>query len=190
MLDVDIKIDNLKGLETYAKYVDKLLSMKDDRHFQKYFQEKFLQTVDRIANQRVRFDTTQDLNDINLYLSSNKIQETSDGFILYNDAKISADKYSTLPFDTSNYPDGQFSLALAFEYGTGIVSEGNYDGKYFKAWSHPKDKWFLPKNVYGESGILTKGYNGFEVYRYTAEEIKSMMPKWLDDYFKNYGGVS
>lgn len=204
MLQTDINIDNLKGLETYVKYVDRLLSIKDDKHFQKYFQDKFLETVNKVANAKIRFDTTQDLNDINLYLNSNKIEETSDGFILYNDAKIPADKYNTLPFDTSGYPSGQFSLALAFEYGTGIVAVGAYDTsdeKGFKPWDynavgiskapyHKSQRWYLPKNVYGESHIWIKGYKGFEVYRFTYEEIKNSMRDWLDDYFAKYGGVS
>lgn len=200
MFDVDIKIDNLKGLNTHIKYVDKLLSLKDDKQFQRYFQQKFLETVNKVANDRIIGGTTND-EEIDLYKSSNKIQEIEDGFILYNDAKIPADFYNTLPFDTSGYSSGQFSIALAFEYGTGMVAVGNYDNKYFNPWQydstsktkskhHKNNSWYLPKNVYGESGVKTYGYKGFEVYRYTAEEIQAQMPKWLNDYFKKYGGVS
>ena len=57
MLDVDIKIDNLKGLETYVKYVDKLLSMKDDRHFKNIFKRNFYRLL--IELQIKELDLTQ-----------------------------------------------------------------------------------------------------------------------------------
>ena len=34
--------------------------------------------------------------------------------------------------------------------------------------------------VYKQTG----GYQGFEIYRYTAEEIKAQLPKWVNDYYK------
>ena len=206
MFDVDINVDNLKELSRYIEYVEKVSNFYKDTGFQEFMKQKFLETANNITNQRVVGGTTND-NEIELYKASHKIIDYVDettgnkGFILYNDAKIPADFYNTLPFDTSGYPNGEFSIALAFEYGTGLTSQGSYSSSDFVAWDynnvsstrskhHTGESWYLPKNVMGESNIKTYGYIGFEVYRFIAEEIKAHLLKWVNDYTRKYRGVS
>ena len=184
-LTIKIELGNIKALDKQIDYVDKMLKMKTDKDFQQYIQDKCMKTLEEITNQRLVGGTTNDL-EFDLYKKSNHIKESEDGFILYNDAKIPADKYNIIPFDTSGYPDGKFNVALAFEYGTGIVNTTNIT----KSSSHKKlgDKWYLPKSVMGESHILTSGYKGFEIYRYTAIEITKKLKSWVNDYYTKNGG--
>ena len=206
MFNVSIDIDNLKGLSNYLEYVERVSNFYKDTEFQDFMKQKFLEVVEKVTNQRVVGGTTND-EEIDLYKQSHKIIDFVDektggsGFILYNDAKIPADKYNTLPFDTSGYPNGDFSIALAFEYGTGMVGAGSYTSDNFTPWNYNKvantrskhhkgRTWYLPKNVLGESGQYTSGYEGFEVYRFAAEEIKANLLKWVKDYTRKYRGVS
>lgn len=202
MFDVDISIDNLGGLSRYIEYIEKVSEFYKDTNFKEFMKQKFLEVVKNVTNERVVGNTTND-EEIDLYIQSHKIIDIDDGsgFILYNDAKIPADKYNTLPFDTSGYPNGEFSIALAFEYGTGMVGAGSYINDNFIAWDynnivstrskhHKGRTWYLPKNVLGSSGQYTSGYEGFEVYRFTAEEIKANLIKWVNEYIRKYRGVS
>ena len=183
MLNISTKVDSISKLDEYIKYVDKLAQMKTDIKFQKYIQEKVLYTVNRITDQRLIGGTTNDA-EIELYKDSNQIRETSDGFILFNDASIPANTK-----DPSNYPNEEFPIALAFEYGVGIIGSNNDNPN---AWEYNVNNYNFGWYYQDEDGEykFTGGYQGFEIYRYTAEEIKSMLPKWVNDYFKKYGGAS
>lgn len=197
MLKIQPKVDNLEGLKKVIDYAEKMSKMATNKNFQEFIQDKCLRTVESITNQRLSGGTTND-EEIGLYISSHKIESFENGFILYNDAKIPADKYNTLPFDTSGYPNGEFSIALAFEYGVGVVGITGYglekgyaynDLFSSKSKSHQKliQEWYLPNNVMGESGILTGGYSGFEIYRYTAIEIENNLKKWIDEFYEGQG---
>lgn len=189
----NVEAINLEGLNKHIEYVNKMLNMKEDEKFQKFIQEKVLELAKKVTNERLIGGTSND-EEIELYKSSHHIQEVADGFILYNNAKIEADKYNILPFDTSGYPEGQFSIALAFEYGVGITGEGTYQGDYFQPWNyndvslskskHRKaESWYLPSSVFGESGRLYSGYEGFEIYRNIAIEAEKNLKKWVNEYY-------
>ena len=197
MLKIQPKVDNLEGLRKIIDYVEKMSKMATNEEFQKFVQDKCMKTVQHITNQRLVGGTTND-EEMGLYISSHKIAPFKNGVILYNDAKIPADKYNTLPFDTSGYPNGEFSIALAFEYGVGVVGISNYglekgyiynDLLSSKSKSHQKhiQEWYLPHNVMGESGILTGGYSGFEIYRYTAIEIENHLREWVNEFYERQG---
>lgn len=192
-LKVNIDVKGIEDLQKQIDYVNKMLQMKTDKSFQKYIQERVLETADKVTNDRLKGGTTND-EDIELYKSSHKIREIEGGFELYNDAKIPADKYNVLPFDTSGYPEGMFSIALAFEYGVGVVGEdkglesGNYkynDYEHSKSESHRRfqSQWYLPYNVMNESGITTAGYEGFEIYRNIAIEVEKRLKLWVNEYY-------
>ena len=161
--------------------------MQTDKSFQKYIQEKCLKVLYNVIETRLVAGETTNDDSIGLYISSNHILETNDGFIIYNDAKIPAN-VSGVQNSASNYPNGEFSIALAFEYGVGIVGPETMNDK---AWNYNVNNynfgWILPKNVLGQAGILYAGYKGFEIYRYTAEEIQNNLSKWVNEYKKDRG---
>lgn len=183
MFKVDYSVDSIKKIEDHIKYVNAMIKMKEDHSFQKFIQDKCMQTLNKVMNNRLVAGMTTNDDSIELYRSSNHIQEVEDGFIIYNNAKIPAN-VKGVQNDISNYPNGEFSIALAFEYGVGIVGMNTLNPN---AWEYNiKDYyfgWVLPEDVLGEKGVYYMGYTGFEVYRYTAEEIKAQLPRWIKEYF-------
>ena len=183
MLKISKDIQGLSKLQKHIDFVEKLLKMKTDLAFQKYIQNKVLETADKVTNERLIGGTTND-DAIDLYKSNHKIREYKEGFILYNDTQIPAIVKGTQN-KIDNYPNGQFPIALAFEYGVGIIGQNtnndnawayNIQGYYFG--------WYLPKEVTGEVGIQYAGYMGFEIYRYIAIEVEKNLNKWVKEYFE------
>ena len=184
MLSIKADIQGIKKLQQQIDFVDKMLKMKTDSEFQKFIQGKVLETVKRVTNERLVGGTTND-DSIELYKSNHKIREEQEGFVLYNDTMIPAE-VKGVQNSIENYPNGMFSIALAFEYGVGIIGEStsssspkwvhNLQGYYFG--------WYLPQSVAGESEIQTAGYQGFEIYRYTAEEVKKNLKSWVQEYYR------
>lgn len=174
-LRTSVKVDDIKKLKEYVEYVKKFSTIKSDKNFQKFLQEKFLETVNSVATANLPSgELTQ------LYISNNKIEEISSGFILYNDTYVE--------IETEGY-GGKFSIALAFEYGTGLVGQENpkvgawqYNvNQHEKGWNYFQDGQFY----------FTRGMQGYEIYRYTLEEIKKNLKKWVQEYEpKKDGGVS
>ena len=178
---IDMNFINKQHLDELYNYVQNLLKMKDDKNFQKFIQDKCMKTLDMIMNDYLIGGTTND-DAIDLYMSSNHIEEFDEGFIMYNDAKIPAN-VNGVQNTVENYPDGQFSIALAFEYGVGIIGENtnnpnawnyNIQGYYFG--------WYLPANVTGKSKVETGGYQDFQIYTLTAQEIERQLPSWVNEY--------
>jgi hypothetical protein len=191
---VKLEGNSKKNFKNHLKYIDKMLELKTDKVFQKFIQKKVLNLAKEITENLLTGGTTND-EDIALYKTSHKIRELDDGFELYNDAQIPADKYNILPFDTSGYPNGMFSVSLAFEYGVGIVGISDYgirNGYVYNDLSNTKSKshikyggtWYLPTRVLGQSGVFSQGYRGFEIYRNIAIESENQLPTWIDEYCK------
>ena len=183
MINISVKVNSINKLNKHIQYVEKLAKMKTDVRFQKYIQDRVLYTVNRITEQRLVGGTTNDA-EIELYKDSNQIRETNDGFILFNDASIPANAK-----DPSTYPNEEFPIALAFEYGVGIIGSNTTNPN---AWQYNVKGYNFGWYYQDEDGEykITGGYQGFEIYRYTAKEIETMLPKWVNDYFRKYGGVS
>lgn len=184
MFRVSTSIDSIEKIDKHLELIKRMSLMKEDKNFQLYIQEKSMETLEKVMNSRINYNSTTNDDSISLYRNSNHIQETEDGFIIYNDAKIPANAKG-VQNSVENYPNGEFSIALAFEYGVGIVgiSTGSPN-----AWEYNVNNynfgWYLPKDVLGESGIRYMGYTGFEVYRYTAIEIENQLPKWVSEYYR------
>lgn len=188
-LKTSIKVDSIEKLKQYIEYVKKFVTIKSDKNFQKYIQTKFLETVSKIASDRLPGGKISQL-----YISNNKIEPLSDGFILYNDTFVET--------NSSGY-NGKFCIALAFEYGTGIVGQEN---PKVGAWQYNVnghiDGWWYPtdeddpnptKKALDSGDIVawTRGLQGYEIYRFTAEEIRQNIRTWVKEYNpKKYGGVS
>ena len=187
MFKPKIDIENLDALTDHLDFVEKMLNMKTDVKFQEFIKEKVLDLADLVTNEKLVGGTTND-DAIDLYKSSHQIRDFEEGFILYNDAKIDANVAGSQN-NIQNYPNGQFCVALAFEYGVGLVGERtasenawayNLNGYYFG--------WFLPKEVAQANGIPTwqeyGGYEGFEIYRNIADRVTTNLPKWVKEYYK------
>lgn len=170
-LKVKAKVDGLDKFKQYIDFVEKMALIKTDPHFQEYIQDKFLNTVNKVSLERLPMG-----NESLRYIEHNQIRPEDDGFILYNDY--------TVDTDTEGY-NGKFSIALAFEYGTGIVG-ANHPKK--NAWAY-NVKQHTGAWLYFEDGSYhtTEGFEGFEIYRYTLEEIKKNLKDWVKEY--QTGGV-
>lgn len=174
MFKIDINITGLDKLDKQIEFVNRMINMKTDVQFQKYIQNKCLETVKQVTDRLMRYDGPT----VELYKSNHKIREISGGFELYNDTVVDA--------ETEGY-NGIFSIALAFEYGTGIVGSENpkvnawgYNlNNYEKGWTYFKNEAFH----------FTAGYEGMEIYRYTAEEITKNLKKWVTEYYNGKKGA-
>ena len=184
-LKIKTKVDGLEKLKQHIEYVKQLSLMKEDKKFQKYIQGKCLETVRKITDERLIGGTTDD-EYINEYKIRHNIRETENGFILYNDTIIPTSMLPISEETARNYPNG-FSIALAFEYGIGIVGENS---NIVGAWDYNVNNWNFAWH-YQKDGISysTYGYSGFEIYRYTAEEIQKQLPLWVKTYYKEIRGV-
>lgn len=183
MFKVSTNIDSIEKINKHLNLAKSIQNMKNDKEFQQYIQSKAMQTLEDVMNARLVGGTTND-DSITLYKNSNYIQILEDGFIIYNNAKIPAN-VKGVQNDISNYPNGEFSIALAFEYGVGIIGISTDNPKSWeKNVNNYNFGWYLPKEVFGETGIQTAGYKGFEIYRYTAIEIQKQLPKWVNDYYR------
>ena len=184
MFEPTIDVKNLDELQQHIEFVDRMIKMKSDPDFQDYIKQKVLEVANKVTNERLVGGTTND-DAIELYKSSHKIRDFEQGFILYNDAAIPAD-VNGIQNDIDNYPDGMFCVALAFEYGVGILGENTPNND--NAWAYNVQGynfgWYLPQSVTGEIGVQTAGYMGFEIYRHIAEEVKSELNKWVKEYYK------
>lgn len=186
MFKVNTEINSIAKIDKQLQLVQQLSLMKEDTKFQKFIQDKSMETLTKVMNNRITTNSTSNDDSIELYMNSNHLIETEDGFIIYNDAKIPANA-TGVQNSAENYPNGEFSIALAFEYGVGIVgmNTGNPN-----AWEYNvKDYnfgWYLPSDVFGESGIRYMGYTGFEVYRYTAIEIQAQLMNWVKEYYRRF----
>jgi len=190
-------VTKLSDLEKYVDYVKNLSKMQNDSKFQLYIQKKCLETVNKVSQERLYTFTTTNEDMREQYLANNKIRNVDNGFIIYNDSYVTTDNPS--------YADGKFSIALAFEYGVGIIGEQNpklgawsYDvngnlvfdeqtGEHIRGWWIPKEKNgnnpYVKESKNGNA-VVTQGYEGMEIYRYSAEEIRKQLPLWVKEYMK------
>lgn len=183
MINVRISARNKKALDEHIEFVKKLILMETDKNFQKYIQNKCLDTVKRVTDELMRYSGAT----VEAYKNNHKIEETENGFILYNDTAVES--------DSPGY-SGAFPIALAFEYGTGIVGSRNAkEGAWDYNIKGHKDGWWYPTdesdpNPYkkiGKDGILrgfTKGLMGMEIYKKTEDVIKRQLISWVMNYYE------
>lgn len=168
ILKINTKVNGLEKLDEYINFVEKFANSKYDLEFQKYLQEKCIEVIERVTNTLLPYtgDTVE------LYKSNNKIREFEEGFIIYNDTTVEA--------TTEGY-EGAFSIALAFEYGTGVVGQENpKEGAWEYNINQYETGWTYFKN---EAFHFTKGLQGFEIYRNSKIEIENNLKDWVLDYY-------
>lgn len=184
MFNVIYNISGLNELKEKIDYINKMLQMTKDSKFQKFIQEKCLQTINEIARERIPLyvgeDKNPNLNLLEEYLLRNEIEEIDNGFIIKNSFTLPTEMLAIGKNKIENYPNG-FNIALAFEYGVGIVGENTpVEG----AWEYNINNYNIAWKFeeYGVS-YTSWGYSGAEVYRYSKEEIKKNLKGWVNEYF-------
>lgn len=184
MININVTVSNKKQLKKLVQMVESMAYLSKDTNLKKYLKAKVMEIAQKRTDELLTGGTTND-EAISLYKSSHKTVDTENGFILYNDAKIPAN--TTTP---ENYPNGEFNIALAFEYGVGIIGEGTYNGDVFTSWEYNVNNYNFGW-LYRKDGITqhTYGYMGFEIYRNIAIEINANLEKWVKNYIKKNGGV-
>ena len=184
ILDIQPEILGMKEFDKYISFVKKLSMMKIDKGFQDFIKNKVMETAYNVTDNRL--DTNNTNNDaIQKYKDNHKIREFDSGFILYNDTKIQA-IVKGVQNSIENYPNGEFNIALAFEYGVGIIGSNS---AIPKSWDYNIQDyyfgWYLPQEVTGRSGVQTGGYQGYEIYRYIAIEVQNNLKNWVEEYYRN-----
>lgn len=184
MFNVDIDIKGLEKLEHHIEFVNAMLGMKTNGTFQKFIQEKVLRTAKEVTNRLLVGGTTDD-EYIEEYKINHKIREFDGGFILYNDTTIPTSMLPVSEKTAENYPNG-FCVALAFEYGIGIVGEN--DAKV-GAWNYNVNNWNFAW-YYKKNDVLysTYGYSGLEIYRNIAIEVEKNMASWVKEFINKKEG--
>ena len=196
MFKISTSVDSIEKLDKHINFVKSMMSMKEDSAFQQYIQQKCLETVNKVSNERIYLHNTTNTEMRSEYLKNNKIREATDGFIIYNDTYVTTDNPS--------YEGGKFSIALAFEYGVGIIGEENpvegaweYDvngnlvfddnGEAIRGWWISKTKNgsnpYVKESKNGNA-VVTQGYQGMEIYRFARIEIENQLSKWVNDYYR------
>lgn len=187
-LKVSIDLKGIDNLKKQIEYVDKMLQMKHDKSFQDWIKTRVLETVKEVAQQRLVLSETTNYEWIEEYQNNHKIRDVDGGFILYNDFTIPANMLSisenkSYRKNTSSYDKG-FNIALAFEYGVGIVGQEHpKKGAWEYNINEHETAWWYSK--YGTS-FKTRGYEGLEIYRYTAIEVEKQLKTWVDIWFDQY----
>lgn len=185
MIKENTKIYNLSLLEEQIKIIN---SVRQSSNLNEFLKKKFLETLNQVMDERLTEENTNTAF-VPVYRNNNHFEDTEDGFIMYNDTVLYGEKYT-------------FSIALAFEYGTGIIGQENpvvghwqynvnnktvryNDDENYAGWWLSVDK-AGKSQTFGESrsgkAIITRGYQGMEIYRFTAERIKENLSNWLKEY--------
>lgn len=164
--------------------LDKLISLVNDfsksnnTELNSYIKKEVIRIYEQVMNREL-IGTTND-NEISLYKSSYGTRDIENGFILYNNATIPQSDINSKNKQT--YPKG-FSIAMAFEYGVGVVGISTGD----------PNAWDYDIHNYGQKGwkykdktgnkISTTGYQGLEIFRKTQAKVTEELPKIIEEYF-------
>lgn len=179
MLTVSTTINGLNNLQKEIDKVQKLMSLQNDSNYKSFLQEKIMQTLNEVMSERLSGTTNSEY--IEEYKRRNQFRDIENGFVLYNDFTIPA-VLSTKSTKTRNYSKG-FSIALAFEYGVGIVGAENPKKGAWDYNINQYEKGWYYKTASGEI-LWTRGYEGLEIYRYTKDRIEKNMSSWVNEYQK------
>ena len=191
----NVSVKGLDKLKQHIELIEKLSNIKDDKKYQEMLQKKCMEILEKVMNERLTGNDTNSL-DYDVYRSSNHLEPTDTGFIIYNDARIPVEASGKQNVPENYEPDSQFNLAMAIEYGVGVVgmTTNNPD-----AWAYNINGynfgWYLPSEIaemYGiTKGQTYSGYAGYEIYHFTAEKIMQEFPNLVAEYirlFKVKGG--
>lgn len=195
-LKVSIEKNGLENIKLQINYVDKLLKMKTDKNYQKFIQEKCLETVKGYARERLYGSGTTNEDLYEEYINNIHLRDTKKGFDIVSDL--------TIYKPPSKHSDGyNFSISMAFEYGVGIVGQGSADApsgylynvndNYVKINGESVQGWWIPADKVGNSvtfgtsnngtAVITQGYEGLEIFRFSRVKIMENLKSWVHEYF-------
>ena len=175
MITFSTKVDNLDAIDRVLNKVSIISNIQDNRDYFDFIKKKVEATLKEVINERLSaFDDNDNLYAESVYRASNHFKDTENGFILYNDAKV--------PVDTDGY-DGSFNIALAYEYGTGIVGEGNPVEGHWQYNVKGHNTYWSYLDRYGEVQF-TLGSFGMEIYRFTRASVEQRLPEWNKEYLE------
>lgn len=197
MFKVKIEKTGIKELNNRIEYIKKLAQMQVDSKFQMFIEEKCLNEVKTYAKSRLMGTTNASY--YQEYIDSIRIRKNGsikNGFEIISDL--------TIEKPTTKHSKGYtFSISMAFEYGTGIVGLGSTDApgnyrynvndNYVKINGELVQGWWLPKELasdsptFGETkngkAVVTQGYEGLEIFRFSGANIMQKLLKWVNEYF-------
>lgn len=185
MSRIEVTIDGENLLDEFIKKVDFIKYYGIDENLKEYLKNKVEKTYVEVMNEKLTGGTTMD-EYISLYKTSYHIINADNGFILYNDALIPQEEINAK--NKQSYPKG-FSVAMAFEYGTGVVgmTTGNPNSWEYDKHNYGAKGWSF-RNSNGEE-ITTSGFIGFEIFRYTADRVNRNLPLWMKEYYSKKGVI-
>lgn len=183
MLKITTNIQGLDKLQNEIDKLERLIKLQNNNELNKYLKNKVWQTLQDVMNRKLTNGTTND-DLIEEYRIRNKIVDTTNGFVLYNDFVL-PEILTVGSNGRSNYSKG-FSIALAFEYGVGITGEGTYDKgtSTFTPWEYNVNDYNFGWYYKDNQGKLqhTYGYEGFQIYRSVVDEVNRNLKQWIKEY--------
>ena len=191
MLSISTNVQGLDKLQKEITRLEKIVKLqKDKTMLNERLAQEMVKIVRNVATQRLSLVPTSNEEYKNMYLSNNKYRIEGDKIIIYNDLCIVSPKSKV----SDEY---MFCIALAFEYGTGVIGKENpkigawaydvnkdknrafIDGKQLDGWWIPAEQaGSVPTLATSKSGkaVVVQGYEGMEIYRFAQEEIIKQLP--------------
>lgn len=197
MLQVKLSVDSLSKLDNHIKKVKKIIEMQQSDEFRYFIKNKCLNEVKSYARSRLKGTTNEEY--YQRYIDEIFIRDYKNptkGFEIVSNL--------TIEKPTTRHSAGYtFSISMAFEYGTGIVGIGSSDAPSSYQYNVNNNKvnindeevegWWIPKDLasdsitWGESksgsAVVTRGYEGMEIFRFSAVNIQQKLPSWIEEYY-------
>ena len=205
MLNIKGKVDNLDGLKKIIDGVEKQNKMQSNiNELYAKIQKKCLDIVKSVARQRLSASGTTNQDYYDDYIQNIRIKDSNDkGFTIVSDLVVHKP-------ETRHSKAYDFSVSLAFEYGTGIIGMGSTDAPPWYIYNINASKnfvklaeneyeegWWIPISKAGSSvtfgtsksgnAVVTKGYEAVEVFRYSAYEINTHLKDWIKEFYEGKG---
>jgi len=175
MIKTKVTVEGLDDLKKYIELVNKIAST-NHIELANFLCRKTQRALKKVMDQRLSPVTSGAEKNTNLdYIEEYKKNNIPN---IYADGSGFEITNSTTSYDFE-YP---FSIALAFEYGVGIVGENN---PVQGAWDYNVNDYMFGWTFEDKNGnaVSTYGYQGMEIYRYTKIEIEKNISKWLKEYY-------
>lgn len=191
MLSISTNVQGLEKLQNELARIEKIVKLQNDKAMlNERLAQEMVKIVRNVAIQRLSLVSTSNEEYKNMYLSNNKYRIDGNKIIIYNDLCIVSPKSKV----SDEYI---FCIALAFEYGTGVIGKENpkvgawaydvnkdknrafIDGKQLEGWWIPVEQaGGVPTLATSKSGkaVVVQGYEGMEIYRFAQEEIIKQLP--------------
>ena len=196
MLSISTEVQGLEQLQKELARIEKIVKLQNDKAMlNERLAQEMVKIVRNVAIQRLSLVSTSNEEYKNMYLNNNKYRIDGNKIIIYNDLCIVSPKSKV----SDEYI---FCIALAFEYGTGVIGEENpkvgawaydvnkdknrafIDGKQLEGWWIPAEQaGGVPTLATSKSGkaVVVQGYEGMEIYRFAQEEIIKQIPSIIKE---------